>query len=363
MKIEIRTGSDSDISHIKELINLLKLVGVDFDLRVLSAHRTPERMINEARKLEKKGFILSVAVAGGSAHLPGMTASETLLPVLAIPVLTKNFNGLDSLLSSLQMPEGVPLGVLPINDSYSTFLFILKLLNYLSSYILFDGNIYEKLVKNLFVEKSDLFLNIRKNLEKLSKKFNYLKKYNVSEKIIILIDDKIKNKCESYYKKIIQQKIDLQIKLGIEFFVYHFDPDNIEDLLLDIKENNDKSSIIVFEYFSYNPLICKISSSLANLVVHSFVLDKEENIDFNLLLNIFNKKNKFDNVTENLFPNVFTGVNRIENCFLFLLKIIATKNSKIKNFLKNYKKVMKKKVVKIDKEVKLKTKINNFLFL
>lgn len=116
MKIEIRTGSDSDIPKIKECYQFLKKINLEFSARILSAHRTPEEMTLEAKNLEKNNYRCSIAAAGGSAHLAGMTASETLLPVVALPVIP-SVGGIDSLLSMLQMPPGIPNGCVASGDS------------------------------------------------------------------------------------------------------------------------------------------------------------------------------------------------------------------------------------------------------
>jgi 5-(carboxyamino)imidazole ribonucleotide mutase len=108
--VEVRVGSDSDLPKIERAFAVLEALGVSFEARVLSAHRTPQRMAARARELEAAGFRVSIAAAGGSAHLPGMTASETLIPVIGIPVETMQLKGMDSLLSIVQMPEGIPVG-------------------------------------------------------------------------------------------------------------------------------------------------------------------------------------------------------------------------------------------------------------
>jgi 5-(carboxyamino)imidazole ribonucleotide mutase len=115
--IEIRTGSDSDIPKIRAAHEALQALGVPYYERVLSAHRTPELMASEARKLEGAGVRVSIAAAGGAAHLPGMTASETLVPVIGIPVPTEALGGLDSLYSIVQMPEGCPVGAVGVGQA------------------------------------------------------------------------------------------------------------------------------------------------------------------------------------------------------------------------------------------------------
>jgi 5-(carboxyamino)imidazole ribonucleotide mutase len=115
--IEIRVGSDSDLPKIERAFAVLEALGIAFEARVLSAHRTPQRMAARARELEGAGFRVSIAAAGGSAHLPGMTASETLIPVIGIPVETTQLKGMDSLLSIVQMPEGIPVGTVGIGQA------------------------------------------------------------------------------------------------------------------------------------------------------------------------------------------------------------------------------------------------------
>jgi len=114
LPVEIRTGSDSDLPKIERTFVVLESLGVRFETRVLSAHRTPQRMAARARELEGLMFKVVIAAAGGSAHLPGMTASETLLPVIGIPVETTQLKGMDSLLSIIQMPEGIPVGTVGV---------------------------------------------------------------------------------------------------------------------------------------------------------------------------------------------------------------------------------------------------------
>lgn len=124
--IEIRTGSDSDIPKIKETYKFFDSMNINYSARILSAHRTPMRMIEEANKLEERGFRVSVAAAGGSAHLAGMTASETSIPVVALPVLSSQ-GGVDSILSMIQMPPGIPNGCVGINSSKDAAVLALRI--------------------------------------------------------------------------------------------------------------------------------------------------------------------------------------------------------------------------------------------
>lgn len=122
-RVELRVGSDSDLPKVERAFALLEALQVPFEVRVLSAHRTPQRMAARARELEGAGFRVVIAAAGGSAHLPGMTAAETLLPVVAIPIETVQLQGMDSLLSIIQMPEGVPVGSVGVGQAEHAAMF------------------------------------------------------------------------------------------------------------------------------------------------------------------------------------------------------------------------------------------------
>ena len=110
-------GSQSDYSVMKDCEKILKLLKVKYQTFIVSAHRTPKRMFQFAEMAEKNGFGVIVAGAGGAAHLAGMVASLTTLPVLGVPMETKKIKGLDSLLSMAQMPKGVPVGCLAIDGA------------------------------------------------------------------------------------------------------------------------------------------------------------------------------------------------------------------------------------------------------
>ena len=116
LKVSIVMGSQSDYKTMKLAENTLKKIGVLFETKIISAHRTPNRMYDYALSAEKNGIGVIIAGAGGSAHLPGMISSMTSLPVLGIPIESKKLKGLDSLLSIAQMPKGVPVGTLAIGD-------------------------------------------------------------------------------------------------------------------------------------------------------------------------------------------------------------------------------------------------------
>ena len=110
-------GSQSDWATLKHAADTLKALGVPFETRIVSAHRTPRRMADYAESAQKRGLKVIIAGAGGAAHLPGMTASLTALPVLGVPVESHALKGMDSLLSIVQMPAGIPVGTLAIGRS------------------------------------------------------------------------------------------------------------------------------------------------------------------------------------------------------------------------------------------------------
>ncbi len=110
-------GSKSDWETLRHAAETLEALGVPYEVRVVSAHRTPDLMAEYAKTAKERGLLVIIAGAGGAAHLPGMTAAHTPLPVLGVPVESKALKGLDSLLSMVQMPAGVPVGTLAIGKA------------------------------------------------------------------------------------------------------------------------------------------------------------------------------------------------------------------------------------------------------
>lgn len=115
--VGIIMGSDSDLEVMKEAANILEEFEVPYEIKIVSAHRTPDYMSEYAKTAMKRGLKVIIAGAGGSAHLPGMTASHTILPVIGVPIKSKSLDGLDSLLSIVQMPAGVPVATVAINGA------------------------------------------------------------------------------------------------------------------------------------------------------------------------------------------------------------------------------------------------------
>lgn len=116
-RVGIIMGSRSDRETMQEAARVLEELGIPFEMRVVSAHRTPDLMFRYAEEAEGRGLEVIIAGAGGAAHLPGMTAAKTVLPVIGVPVLSSTLNGLDSLLSIVQMPKGVPVATVAIGKA------------------------------------------------------------------------------------------------------------------------------------------------------------------------------------------------------------------------------------------------------
>lgn len=126
--VGIIMGSESDLPTMQDAVDTLKAFGVPFEIDVVSAHRTPDKMVAYAKTARERGVTVIIAGAGGAAHLPGMVASLTTLPVIGVPVPTKHLDGQDSLLSIVQMPKGVPVGTVGIGNSTNAALLAIRIL-------------------------------------------------------------------------------------------------------------------------------------------------------------------------------------------------------------------------------------------
>ena len=139
MKIGIVMGSTSDWDVMKGAVEILDSFEVEYEVKVLSAHRTPKQLEEWVTGLRERGFASVIAGAGGAAHLAGVVAAFTTLPVIGVPVKGSAFEGMDSLLSMVQMPSGIPVAVVAVNGSKNAALLSLEILG------VFDNNIKEKM--------------------------------------------------------------------------------------------------------------------------------------------------------------------------------------------------------------------------
>ncbi len=137
--IAVVMGSDSDLPSLEPAVKILEEFDLSVETRVLSAHRTPDRMFDFAKKAENQGIKVIIAGAGGAAHLPGMLASITCLPVIGVPITTKSLKGIDSLYSIVQMPGGIPVATVAINGGLNAGLLAAQILS------LYDENLKLKL--------------------------------------------------------------------------------------------------------------------------------------------------------------------------------------------------------------------------
>jgi len=157
MKVGIIMGSDSDLPVMKEAADFLDEMEIPYELTIVSAHRTPKRLYEYAETAVKRGLSVIIAGAGGSAHLPGMVASITTLPVIGVPIKTKALDGIDSLYSIVQMPAGIPVATVAING--------VKNAGILAASILSISN--NNLAKKLSNYKENLSKIVTKKAEKL----------------------------------------------------------------------------------------------------------------------------------------------------------------------------------------------------
>src|SRR5688572_25569346 len=150
-------GSDSDLTVMKDAAQILEDFDISYDLTIVSAHRTPKRMVQYATKAGKKGIKVIIAGAGGSAHLPGMIASLTSLPVIGVPIRGNSLDGLDSLLSIVQMPPGVPVATVAINGAKNAGILACQIL----------GTKYSDIAKKIEKYKRDLESGVLKTAGRL----------------------------------------------------------------------------------------------------------------------------------------------------------------------------------------------------
>ncbi len=154
--VSVVMGSDSDLQTLKPAIEVLKQFKVPIEVRILSAHRTPLEMIQFAREAEAKNFKVIIAGAGGAAHLPGMIASLTTLPVIGVPVKSKALSGIDSMYSILQMPGGIPVATVAIGGGLNAGLLAAQILSINDSGLSKQIHNYRENLRNEVIEKDQL---------------------------------------------------------------------------------------------------------------------------------------------------------------------------------------------------------------
>jgi len=155
MKVGIIMGSDSDLPVMKEAADFLDEIGIQYELTIVSAHRTPKRMYEYAETAIERGISVIIAGAGGSAHLPGMVASITTLPVIGVPVMSKTLNGVDSLYSIVQMPAGIPVATVAINGAKNAGILAASILSVSSKELAEKLKKYKAGLENLVISKAE----------------------------------------------------------------------------------------------------------------------------------------------------------------------------------------------------------------
>ena len=158
VKVGIIMGSDSDLPVMKEAAKILEGFGIEFELTIVSAHRTVKKMYDYATTAHERGLDVIIAGAGGAAHLPGMVAALTHLPVIGVPVKSSNLNGLDSLLSIVQMPGGVPVATVAINNAKNAGILAASIL----------GIKYPEISKKLQEYKNSMTNEVEEKADRLS---------------------------------------------------------------------------------------------------------------------------------------------------------------------------------------------------
>lgn len=168
-KIGIIMGSDSDLKVMAEAAKVLDDFNIDYEITIVSAHRTPDRLYEYAKNAKERDIKIIIAGAGGAAHLPGMVAAITSIPVIGVPIKTKALKGVDSLHSIVQMPAGIPVATVAINGGTNAGLLAIQILGS------FDPLISEK-ISNYRKELNDIVIKKSEILEKVGYK-KYIKEH------------------------------------------------------------------------------------------------------------------------------------------------------------------------------------------
>lgn len=151
--VGIIMGSDSDLPTMQEAIAICQTFGISHEVAIVSAHRTPERMVEYAKTAHKRGLKVIIAGAGGAAHLPGMVASLTPLPVIGVPITTRQLQGLDSLYSIVQMPRGIPVATVAIGNAQNAGLLAMQILATQDSALLKKVQQFRQQLQDMVLDK------------------------------------------------------------------------------------------------------------------------------------------------------------------------------------------------------------------
>lgn len=155
IEVGIIMGSDSDLPVMEDAVNLLMEFGVGYEVKVLSAHRTPNQHAEYAKSAVDRGLKVIIAAAGGAAHLPGVTAAQTILPVIGVPIKGKALEGMDALLSIVQMPPGIPVATVAINGAKNAAILALNILGVANQGIQKKLQDYKKTMERDSMAKND----------------------------------------------------------------------------------------------------------------------------------------------------------------------------------------------------------------
>lgn len=161
VQVGIIMGSDSDLPVMSNAAKMLDDLGVEYELTIVSAHRTPDKLVEYAKTAKERGLKVIIAGAGGAAHLPGMVASMTTLPVVGVPVQTKALGGVDSLYSIVQMPPGIPVATVAINGALNAGLLAAKILATNDEELSQKVSDYAKSLKDMVDEKAKKLEDIK----------------------------------------------------------------------------------------------------------------------------------------------------------------------------------------------------------
>lgn len=155
MKVAVIMGSDSDYKVVKDTLLVLKEFDIEFTANVMSAHRTPDDTIEFAKNANDNGYDLIIGAAGKAAHLPGVIAAVTILPVIGLPIKSSTMDGLDSLLSMVQMPSGIPVATVAINGAKNAGLLAVQILSLKDAKLKEKFKEYKEKMKNEVNEKNE----------------------------------------------------------------------------------------------------------------------------------------------------------------------------------------------------------------